>query len=382
MRIVFIAPSFYSHNKVSGGMENYLFNLVLQMAKKHEITLLIPSNYNYSIKGVEVHHFYTSNNPLISPILSFLSCFIMYLYIVLIRRVKIVSYFLPNQATLPIFIISKLLGIKTIMNLRGLIKTSSLLDLNPLRMSASLFFMFTDYIVCNSRLFPAQYEQILFFGKKIFRSKKFIYIPNGINVKLWGTNQFQVEQNKPYDLIFLGNIGNPSRLSVKGFDILHQALQHYENTHQKKLKVCVIGEFDLKLMRKEIKSFNPDYFEFCGIISNKREIQSYLSNSHVFVLSSRSEGMSNALMEALCFGVPSIATDVGASSELIESGHDGFIVPPRNPEELSNKIHELLTNEFLQKTFSERSKEKISKRYSWDKIVLLCEKMYEKILKN
>jgi glycosyltransferase involved in cell wall biosynthesis len=352
------------------------------MAKKHEITLLIPSQYNYSIKGVEVYHFYSSNIPLVSPIISFLSIVITYLYIILVQRPQIASYFLPNQAALPIFLISKLCGIKTVMNLRGLIKAPSLLDLKLLTMFSSMFFVFTDYVVCNSRLFPEQYEKVLFFGKRMFRSKKFIYIPNGINVKIWGTNEFQVQQDKPYDLIFLGNIGNSSRLSVKGFDVLHQALQLYENTYQKKLKVCVIGDFNLNLMHKEIKSFNPDYFDFRGIISKKREIKSYLSNSRVFVLSSRSEGMSNALMEALCFGIPSISTDVGASSELIDSGYDGFIVPPRNPEELSNKIHELLTNESLQKTFSERSKEKLAERYSWEKIYYLAEKMYIKILKN
>ena len=50
------------------------------------------------------------------------------------------------------------------------------------------------------------------------------------------------------------------------------------------------------------------------------------------------EGFSNALLEYMAAGLPVVATDVGGNSEAIIDGFNGFIVPPKNPEELGESI--------------------------------------------
>ena len=64
--------------------------------------------------------------------------------------------------------------------------------------------------------------------------------------------------------------------------------------------------------------------------------------SALFVLPSRREGMSNALMEAMLHGLPCVATDISGSQDLIESGINGLLVPPMDIDALADAIDYVL----------------------------------------
>ncbi len=74
----------------------------------------------------------------------------------------------------------------------------------------------------------------------------------------------------------------------------------------------------------------------------RTDVSAVLAGSDVFVLPSRSEGFSNALLEAMVCGLPCVATRVGGNPELVVDGETGFLVPPENPVELAARIVELL----------------------------------------
>ena len=68
-----------------------------------------------------------------------------------------------------------------------------------------------------------------------------------------------------------------------------------------------------------------------------------LGQVDVFVLPSRYEGMSNALLEAMAAGLPCVATEVSGNEENIEPERSGLLVPPNQPEALAEALATMLT---------------------------------------
>jgi len=67
-------------------------------------------------------------------------------------------------------------------------------------------------------------------------------------------------------------------------------------------------------------------------------VRAALARADAFLLSSVSEGMSRAAIEAMAMGLPVIATDVGGMPELVSDGVDGLLVPARDPRALAEAI--------------------------------------------
>jgi glycosyltransferase involved in cell wall biosynthesis len=84
-----------------------------------------------------------------------------------------------------------------------------------------------------------------------------------------------------------------------------------------------------------------DHFHFVGGITNLAE---HLSMADIFVLPSRSEGFSNAIVEAMAAALPVVATSVGGNSEAVEDGVTGLLVPSEDPAALSAAITRLLSD--------------------------------------
>jgi glycosyltransferase involved in cell wall biosynthesis len=80
----------------------------------------------------------------------------------------------------------------------------------------------------------------------------------------------------------------------------------------------------------------------------------------VFVLSSRFEGMPNALMEALAMGVPCVSTKCETGpEELINNGENGLLVDVGSKEHIASAILKIIHNPTLAKKLSENGKKLI-----------------------
>ncbi|MBN1593628.1 MAG: glycosyltransferase, partial [Candidatus Coatesbacteria bacterium] len=75
---------------------------------------------------------------------------------------------------------------------------------------------------------------------------------------------------------------------------------------------------------------------------HRSDIPDLLALTDVVVMCSDKEGFSNALLESMAAGVPTVATDVGGNAEAIVDGDSGFIVPTRQPEVLADRVLRLL----------------------------------------
>jgi glycosyltransferase involved in cell wall biosynthesis len=67
----------------------------------------------------------------------------------------------------------------------------------------------------------------------------------------------------------------------------------------------------------------------------------------VFVLSSVTEGYSISLLEACAAALPIVATDVGGNREIVREGDNGFLVPPRLPEQFAEAMLKLVRDQTL-----------------------------------
>ena len=93
-----------------------------------------------------------------------------------------------------------------------------------------------------------------------------------------------------------------------------------------------------------------------------------VAKSQVFLLTSRFEGMPNALMEAMACGVPSISTDCDMGpAELISDGENGYLVPVDDVDAITQKLELLIDDERLRKQISNNSR-KIVEEHSVQKI--------------
>jgi glycosyltransferase involved in cell wall biosynthesis len=73
----------------------------------------------------------------------------------------------------------------------------------------------------------------------------------------------------------------------------------------------------------------------------------YYARARAFVFPSWAEGMSNALLEAMAFGLPVVATRIGGNVDLVEDGVNGLVVEPGHPGELAAALSRLVRDEPL-----------------------------------
>lgn len=113
------------------------------------------------------------------------------------------------------------------------------------------------------------------------------------------------------------------------------------NDNGGKFSLTLIGDGALKSEFKEYSSNLgvSQSIEFAGL-KNASEIREYMSDNHIFLLSSYQEGMPRALLEALSFGMPVVSSDVGGVYEVLAKN---YLFPCGNILQAKNLIHNLIS---------------------------------------
>ncbi|RJS86300.1 glycosyltransferase family 1 protein [Methanophagales archaeon] len=203
-------------------------------------------------------------------------------------------------------------------------------------------------------------------------SEKIVVIPNGIDIP---ENTKAISDAEPVPIhgnseefiyLFVGRAEKEKgiRELIKAFNLLE--------CNGKKL--VIVGWVSEKIKHL----YRRNNILFTGYISDRATLGSIYQNSDVFVLPTHWEGQSMAVLEAMSYGLPVIASDIPGMSSLIENEKNGFLVPPRDVEKLAEKM-ELITKVDYKK-MGEYSREKAEREFSWDKVADKTINVFEEVI--
>ena len=88
--------------------------------------------------------------------------------------------------------------------------------------------------------------------------------------------------------------------------------------------------------------------------------------SDIYVLPSHSEGLPIGLLEAMSHGMACVATHVGAIPEVIDDGHNGLLVPPRDSPALASALLRLVRDPALREQLGAAARATVNDRFTWD----------------
>ena len=174
-------------------------------------------------------------------------------------------------------------------------------------------------------------------------------IYNGVRLKDYYDNKI-----KSFDLICVARI-SPEKNHKLLFDALNCA-------ELSKVRLVCLGTGELLEYFKNYSStlINPDRFTFAGEVD---DVYSYLARSSIFILTSFYEGNPISILEAMSFGKPIIASNVGGIPDIVKDNVNGFLFQSKNVDALREKILNLINDQQLQETFKNNNLKDI-KNYS------------------
>lgn len=108
----------------------------------------------------------------------------------------------------------------------------------------------------------------------------------------------------------------------------------------------------------------------------RRDIENLLPMLDAFVLCSSTEGMSNAVLEAMACGLPAIATAVGGNPELIDSGRTGLLVPSCEPARLATAMESLLLDRARTEAWGRQARQRAETSLSVEAMVGKYDQFY------
>jgi len=94
------------------------------------------------------------------------------------------------------------------------------------------------------------------------------------------------------------------------------------------------------------------------------QVREHLQQADAFLLPSLSEGISNAVLEAMSCGLPVVTTDCGGMSEAVRDGIDGFVVPMRDPDAMGQALKRLAGDAELRVTMGMASRQRILEQFT------------------
>jgi len=205
-------------------------------------------------------------------------------------------------------------------------------------------------------------------AKTFFRERGVVgdiqVVSGGIDAERFGSEGVHPE----WDVVFVGRLA-----PIKQVDLLLRALVIVKR-EMGEIRAVIVGDGPL---RPELETLSAtlglgDAVEFAG---QREDVSSILEKSRVFVLTSKTEGLSLALMEAMMAGLPAVVSDVGDLRDLVRHDENGFLVDVQTPDKFAERIAAILKDRALRERFAKAARSAMEKHgipcvvKQWDAIL-------------
>lgn len=206
---------------------------------------------------------------------------------------------------------------------------------------------------------------------------KIYKIPNGVDLDYYSCGRLDSNKlsrqklNIPLNsnvLLFVGALNQR-----KGFYDLLKALELIKDI-QLDVYFCGLISTEFKY---PIDTINIKY-HFLGLVNNTRE---YLCSADIFVFPSHSEGLPNALLEAVAAQVPCIVSNIGGNNDIIQNKVNGLFFEKGNHIELSEKIMYLIKDDDLKNSIKENLLNRVEE-YDLNKVAKSYYNLYKHLYKQ
>jgi sugar transferase (PEP-CTERM/EpsH1 system associated) len=210
-----------------------------------------------------------------------------------------------------------------------------------------------------------------------FPYQKIKPIPNGVDISLFSprpTEKQRIRKNLGLELtpIYIGTVANLR--PVKNHALLLRVGSRLCRSHDH-VRFVFAGDGPLKEQLVALA-------EELGISARVRflgarsDIPDVLNALDIFVLPSLSEGMPNAVLEAMACGLPIVATRVGGIPELIEDGNTGLLVPSEGERQLETILGNLLCCDAKRRALGEKGRQRVLQCFRLERMVNEYQELY------
>lgn len=230
------------------------------------------------------------------------------------------------------------------------------------------------------RAIAREMDRVVAISSEIDRELASIGIPRG--KVAWLPNGVDINRFRPAPSIekssLRGALGLPSGLlavytgrlvAEKRVDLLIEAWREVRATHPR-ARLALLGD------GPEAARLRARAGEGVLLLGEKADPSPYLRAADLFVLPSATEGLSNALLEAMSTGLPVVATRVGGAPDVVDEERSGLLVAPGDASGLARALTRLLADDDLRGRMGAAARERIERDFSLDAVAKNWAELY------
>lgn len=186
--------------------------------------------------------------------------------------------------------------------------------------------------------------------------------------------EYDDSSGRTQNVIFLGRL-----VPQKGISDLLVAFQRVVQKSSKPVHLWIGGDGDMTMVETLIKSLKMnDYVSLLGWIQNETKDQ-LLREADALVLPSYNEVLPMAILEALAYGIPVIASKVGSIPDAVTHGSEGFLINPGEIDDLAEYIFKLTHDIELRKTLRGNARSKAETNFSSEMVLSKLGEIYQSL---